>query len=116
MHQTCARTFLHGPLDKHGDFSEQLASRMELISNRNLIEAVDRLYVSLRPEGAAPKRGATTRTRPGNLRRLIAIVQQFELTYDLYAMAASQILKLLPPEFDRWRRNSSASTPARPNT
>lgn len=79
---------------------------MELISNRNVIEAVDRLYVSVRPEGAMPKRGATTRTRPGNLRRLIAVLQQLDLTYDLYATPADKILDLLPPEFDRWKKET----------
>jgi len=104
LHGENARLFLHGPLHKHGDFSEQLASRMEFISNRQLIEAVHRLYFASHPEDGRPKRGATTRTRPGNLRRLIAVIQQFDLTYDLYAMTCDQILALLPPEFARWQR------------
>jgi hypothetical protein len=60
-------------------------------------------YVTQRPEGAAPKRGVLTRTRPGNLRRLIAVIDQFDLTYDLYATSPDDILTLLPPEFDRCR-------------
>ena len=98
--------FLHGPLHQHGDFSEQLASRMELITNRSLIEAVDRLYFSPRPDGGTTKRGAATRSRPGNVRRLIVVVQQLDLTYDLYAMTSEQILSLLPSEFDAWRGNA----------
>jgi len=107
LHGENARLFLHGPLHKHGDFSEQLASRMELITNGRLIEAVNRLYFSPDAEGGAPKRGASTRTRPGNVRRLVAVIQQFDLTYDLYAMTSQQILALLPAEFERWRRPSA---------
>jgi hypothetical protein len=74
---------------------------MEFISNTRLIETVDRLYYS--ESSGGPKRGAATRTRAGNLRRLIAVIQQFDLTFDLYAMPSERILHLLPSEFDRWR-------------
>jgi hypothetical protein len=32
------------------------------------------------------------------------VVQQLDLTYDLYSMTGEQILQLLPGEFDRWRK------------
>jgi hypothetical protein len=76
---------------------------MELITNPRLVCALDRLYYSLSESGGAPKRGATTRTRPGNLRRFIEVFWQFHLTYDLYAMTDEDILNLLPTEFNRWR-------------
>ncbi len=98
-----ARVFLYNPISEHGDFSEQLASRMQIITNRSLIEVVDRLYYDVSSPSGRPKRGATTRTRPGNLRRLVAVHQQFDLTYDMYAMTVDQILDLLPSEFDRWK-------------
>ncbi|MCO6455543.1 MAG: hypothetical protein J5I93_09630 [Pirellulaceae bacterium] len=104
LHGKCSRVFLYNPLTEHGDFSEQLASRQQHISNLHLIEAVDRLYYDPESIGAGrPKRGALTRTRPGNLRRLVAVIQQFDLTYDMYAMNSEQILTLLPDEFDHWR-------------
>jgi len=104
LHNEKARVFLCGPLTEHGDFSEQLASRMQIITNRSLIEVVDSLYFdSAAPAPGRPKRGALTRSRPGNLRRLISVIQQFDLTYDLYAMTPTQILDLLPKEFERWR-------------
>lgn len=105
IHKQNARIFLYGEVPVHGDFSEQLASRMQFISNPPLIEAVDRLYYdpSSSNGDAKPKRGALTRTRPGNLRRFVTVMQQFDLTYDMYAMTSDQILALLPDEFDRWR-------------
>ena len=104
LHNEKSRVFLCGPLTEHGDFSEQLASRMQIITNRSLIEVVDALYFdSASPTPGRPKRGALTRSRAGNLRRLISVIQQFDLTYDLYAMTPTQILELLPKEFERWR-------------
>lgn len=103
-HGETARVFLYNPLPQHGDFSEQLASRMQIISNRALIAAVDRLYFDPTPNTTGkPKRGALTRSRPGNLRRLVAVIQQFDLTYDMYAMSTEEILELLPDEFSRWK-------------
>ncbi len=101
LHDEFARCLLHPPVDRHGDFVEQLASRQEIITNRELIQVVDRLYFD--PARGKPKRGATDRNRAGNLRRLVALVQQLELTYDLHAMKAPQILGLLPAEFDEWK-------------
>jgi hypothetical protein len=111
LHGDSARVFLYGPLPEHGDFSEQLASRMQFITNRSLISAISQLYFDPHASAAGrPKRGALTRSRPGNLRRLIAVVQQFDLTYDMYAMTASQILDLLPgEEFSRWRSAPSTT-------
>jgi len=103
IHSKNARVFLCGELPVHGDFSEQLASRIQFISNPSLIEAVDRLYYDTSSNGdGRPKRGALTRTRPGNVRRFVSVMQQFDLTYDMYAMTADQILDLLPAEFAKW--------------
>ena len=101
LHGQNARVFLHGPLPQHGDFSEQLASRTKEIGNKSLIEAVDDLYFD--ESQGQPKRGALTRTRSGNVRRLVKVIDQFDLTYDLYAMTSRQILDLLPSEFASWK-------------
>jgi hypothetical protein len=103
VHREHARVVLFPAMNTHGDFVEQLASRMELITNRGLIEAVDMLYYDASGTGS-PKRGATNRKKKGTLRRLIDILGQLDLTYDLYGMTASQLLDLLPNEFDRWGR------------
>lgn len=111
LHGDCSRIFLHGELPVHGDFSEQLASRLQFISNRSLIQVIDRLYYEVSPEGEGrPKRGALTRTRPGNVRRFISVLQQFELTYDMYAMSADQIQQLLPKEFTKWATSPVEAT------
>ncbi len=103
IHQQNGRLLLEGPLNELGDITEQLASRMEIISNKNVIRAADLLYYD--KSRKAPKIGATNRNKLGNLRRFVAITLQFDLTYDLYAMNERDIVKLLPPEFDSWKRH-----------
>ena len=102
LHGPFSRSILSPLVHKHGDFAEQLASRQEIITNRGLIEAVDRLYYASDGESGMPKRGATNRNRGGTLRRLVDVIQQFDLTYDLYGMTAGDILGILPREFGRW--------------
>src|SRR6266581_1220942 len=100
LHGERARVLLHAPVHTHGDFSEQLGSRAEFITNGGLINAADLLYFDESVRN--PKRGATNRKRPGTLRRFISVVQQLDVTYDLYSMTGSQIVSLLPPEFGVW--------------
>lgn len=95
-----AHSILSGAVNVHGDFVEQLASRQEIISNRSLVSTVDELYYD--DEGDGTKRGATSRERPGNIRRLVEVKQQLDLTFDLYGMDPEQILRVLPDEFDEW--------------
>lgn len=101
MHGRNARLLLHPPVHQHGAFLYDLAFRRDLITNRGLIEAIDLLYWDVKRN--RPRRGATTVTRPGNLRRLIAVIQQLDFNYDLYGMRAEEILRMLPSEFDAWR-------------
>jgi hypothetical protein len=100
MHGQNARLLLHPAVHQHGAFIYNLGFRRDLITNRGLIEAIDLLYWDNGRK--RPKRGATS-DRPGNLRRLITVVQQLDFNYDLYGMRADEILHLLPPEFDAWR-------------
>lgn len=47
-----------------------------------------------------PKKGAAGRG-PGSVRRLADILNQFDLTWDLYMMRTADMLKLMPREFTR---------------
>jgi hypothetical protein len=96
---------LHPSFHQHGRFLFDLDYRRDLLANRGLIEVVDRLYWN--PDTSRPKRGAASDTQPGSLRRLIAVVQQLDLNYDLYGMSAQEIEALLPMEFDVWRNGKS---------
>jgi hypothetical protein len=105
MHGRHARLLLYPPVHQHGRFVYDLGWRHDLITNRGLVEAIDTLYWN--PKTNRPRRGATMPSLPGNLRRLITVAQQLDFNYDLYGMTASEILALLPAEFDEWRSPSS---------
>jgi len=94
--------FLYSCVSEYDDFVEQFASRQYIISRKNIVEAIHRLYFN--SQEGRPKRGAQSREKPGNIRRLVKVIQQFELTYDIYTMSADSILELLPPEFNEWKR------------
>lgn len=84
-----------------GDFVEQLASRQERITNPAIIDAANRLYFD--PASGKPKKGASPNWRkPGTLRRFGDVLDQFDLTYDLYSMSADDLVQLLPDEFSSY--------------
>jgi hypothetical protein len=105
MHGEPARVLLYPPVHQHGQFVYDLGYRRDFLTNRGLVEAIDRLYWN--PRTRRPKRGAAS-DRAGSLRRLIAVLQQLELNYDLYGMTASEVLALLPGEFDVWLPRGAA--------
>lgn len=100
-HPASARALLSGSISRLGDFTEQIASRLEFVSNPGLIATLDSLYFNGKDERI--KSGSTNRKRPGTLRRFVDVIQQFELTYDLYSMTSTDILGLLPKEFGAWK-------------
>ncbi len=96
-----AMILLHVALPVIGHFWYQLASRQELATNPAMMEAATELYLGQRNTKA--KRGATSEKTPGSVFRFVAVLNQFDLVWDLYAMKKEQILKLLPGEFNRFR-------------
>jgi len=109
LHDQQSKLLLTGPLDKPGDITEQLSSRQELITNHAIIGAASHLYFDSQNE--RPKRGAaSTKRKPGTLRRFVDLVQQLDLTYDLYSLGPDGLLKLLPREFDGWRPHPASAS------
>jgi len=88
------------PLHTPGDLVEQLASRQELVTNQAFMSAATALYVDAATQ--QPKRGARGKTR-GTARRLADICNQLDVTWDLYAMNAGELLGKLPREFQRFQ-------------
>jgi hypothetical protein len=102
-----ALALLCGPLDKPGDIVEQLASRQEIVTNKAIMLGATRLYID--PATRKPRRGAGGRSG-GSPRRLADVLKQFDVTWDLYAMTADNLLGLLPSEFDRFRPKPAAAS------
>lgn len=94
-----AMCVLCGPPDRPGEMVEQLASRQELVTNRAIIEAATKLYWN---GNSGLKRGAGGKGA-GSARRFAAVLQQFDVTFDLYELTCRELLDLLPCEFNRFR-------------
>lgn len=90
---------LAGPVDKPGDIAEQLASRQEIVTNKAAMALATTLYVD--PAIQKPKKGAAGRGG-GSARRFADILNQFDLTWDLYAMQVAAMRQMMPAEFRRF--------------
>lgn len=95
-----AMALLAGPLHAPGDIVEQLASRQELVTNPTVMDVVRQLYFD--SSTGRLKRGAA-RKNNGGPRRLVDILSQFDVTYDLYSVSPEQLIALLPGEFDDFK-------------
>ena len=98
-----AMIFLYQPLHTLGQFYSQLASRQEYVTNPAVIAAATRLYLSPQDQ---PQSGTRTEKSRGSVFRFVALMDQFDLTWDLYGTTADRILEMLPAEFDRFRRSA----------
>lgn len=98
-----AMSVLATAVAKPGEVVEQSASRQVLITSKDVLAAVTRLYYDA--DTGSNRRGAAGRGA-GSARRLAAVLQQFDLTWDFYEMEPESILALLPKEFDRFRKNT----------
>ncbi len=95
-----AMALLCQPVHVVSEVVEQIASRQEFITNPTIVQLVTNLYYDAPLQ--TMKKG-TGGKDPGSPRRLVTILQQFELTYDLYAMDIDEMTILLPKEFDKFR-------------
>ena len=94
-----AIVLLCGPLHKPGEIVEQILGRQEMIANKAVVELASRLYYDA--ANGSFKRGAAGKGG-GSARRLADFVNQLDLTWDLYAMSADELMQMLPAEFDRF--------------
>jgi len=103
LHGEQAALLLCTKVHQENMFHHELASRQIFISNPSIIQAANLLYLD--PRRGRPKRGAQDPKRaPGTARRFVDVLQQLDVNYDLYSMSPDAIVRLLPPEFDKWRK------------
>jgi hypothetical protein len=81
-----------------GDVVEQLASRQQIVTNPAVMQVATDLFVD--KERMRPNRSANTKG-PGGPRRLIEVLGQFDVTWDLSMLTADQLRSRLPAEFHR---------------
>ena len=97
-----AKIFLIGSFLKRGEITEQFGAYQEIALNKGILDAANILYwddtTKNLKRGAAGKGG-------GSARRLVRIIRQYQLTYDLNSMPGNEIVELLPFEFSKWINN-----------
>ena len=86
-------------------FTLRIVQSPEIIRSKSLVPLALELYVDkvsgeLRPGSTGMSQSTAP---PGSLPRLIAVLNQLSLTYDVYGMTLEQLVPLLPPEFDSFR-------------
>ena len=94
-----AMALLCQPMDLPGDVVEQLASRQEVVTNPGILDLATKLYVSKTTQRIKPQAGGKS---GGSARRLIDVLDQFDLTWDLYASTGAELAAVMPKEFAKF--------------
>lgn len=103
IHEERAPFLLYSPVSQTNKFHLEFFARQEFITNKGLIQAANHMYFD--SKRGKPKRGAAAwKRQPGTIFRYIDVMHQLDLTHDLYSMPGQDILDLLPPEFDEWKK------------
>jgi len=100
--ENLGKLILYSPPSVESRFYHELAARQSLVTNPGVMEAVNLLYFHEREKRPKPA-ALSKKQKPGTFFRFIDVIQQLDLTYDLYSMTGEEVLELLPSEFDRWR-------------
>ena len=112
-HGEKAWCMLDQPLRNMERFTVRLFGAPTYFNAVGIVELAHLLYVDPKTRHYKPDISGTgsrgVSHNPGTLPRLISVLNQLYMTYDVYGMTAQQLLNLLPPEFDRWK-------PAEPTT
>lgn len=109
-HEQASLVMLHVDMSTWGDLSEQLTSRQNVAYHRGYIQAANALYL----KDGKLRRGAASRVRPikkrkpgetigkGGVARLALAVRRLCRTYDTHILGTSEMIDLLPKEFNNF--------------
>lgn len=98
QHGDGADFLLDQPLHAFGDIADRVFSYNRIFNSAGIVALILELYTA----GGTQKR-SFGRSR-GGLRHLIRVLDQLERTHDIYGMTLDQLLRILPPDFDPWKR------------
>jgi hypothetical protein len=85
-----------------GDVVEQLASRQMLVTCPSVMSAATTLYCD--GNGSLKAGVADKDDSKGGVRRMAAVLQQLDRTFDLPSLTGDSLIGLLPQEIRRWRK------------
>ncbi len=105
LHGEDAWLLLDAPAGSMGQFTLRVVQSPELFRSRGVVQLIHQLYADRATRRL--RRGAlgtdNASAPPGSLPRIIRVLNQLSMTYDVYGMTGEQLLPLLPQEFDRFR-------------
>jgi len=93
--------FLLSPPGEQNALYNKITDTAFYTETRCIVEAINLLYFDARKRDLKP--GWNAKDGLGTLPRLLAVVDQFDLTYDLLGIEGKTLLEQLPEEFDPWR-------------
>ena len=88
-------------MDVRGELVEQFMARQDYLSCDGVVECASRLYLD--EKIGQYKKGSAARKSAGCIARYIAWLQQMEQTYDIFAINGSDLFKMLPEEFNKFK-------------
>lgn len=100
-HANNARFLIGRAMDVRGDLVEQFMGRQDYLSCNGVVDCASKLYLD--EKAGQYKKGSAARKSAGTMTRYIAWLQQIEQTYDIYSMSGSDLLQMLPEEFNRFK-------------
>ena len=108
VHGNHAAFLLDQPPTARGDIADRILQSQRIFNSVGIVQLILRLYT----EGRRNKRGF--RDKPGGLRHLLRVLDQFERTYDVYGMSPQAVARILPLEFEPWWTNGAAAASGPP--
>jgi len=93
-----AKILLYTPVYKPGDIAESLVATQEFATSHSIIRLAARLYLD---DESSLKVGAAGKD-DGSSRRLVAVLKQLQLTWDVTSMNPDDLVGLLGDEFNRF--------------
>lgn len=100
------------PVSVRTEMQMQLSATQEFVESKSVVETAYALYFD--ESGDRMKVGSSSKGA-GAPRRLVTVLNQFDLTYDLHASPAATLVALLPAEFDRFRGKAKPKAKGKSN-
>jgi hypothetical protein len=117
VHEERARVCLSVPMSRWGDMAEQMTARQTLAMHPGFMDTAYSLYFNDGKlyKGASSRAKAARKRKPGDRRglggagRLALTLQRLDLTYDTEVMQASELVPVLPKEFQKWTKSRGSA-------
>lgn len=108
---SCILVVLCGPVETPGNITEQIASRQDIVKSRNIMKAITEMYYipelqSAEEDLKSSRIGQLRVGAPTSAARLGKVLGQFYLTWDMFGMEPKEIMAMLPPEFEGYKKKA----------